>query len=151
MKILLIPIALAAMLTAAFAQSDNGNKLFGAKQDAARQIDYTIGTFVNDYLTIRIAPALIGARVSSDDIQRPSYQISLIDETGTRQTVIHRQGEKLFGEIQEEGTTFRFWVEPSKDALVIMCDGEKFTFKRVSKFPTNPFGRKLSPGKPNRN
>ena len=150
MKILLIPIALAAMLSSAFAQSD-ANKLFGAKQDVARQIDYTIGTFVNDYLTIRISPALIGARVSSDDIQRPSYQISLTDETGTRQTVVHRQGEKLFGEIQEEGTTFRFWVEPSKDALVVMCDGEKFTFKRVSKFPANPFAPKSTPRKPNRN
>ena len=149
MKILLIPIALAAMFSGALAQTD-ANKLFGAKQDAVRQIDYTIGTFVNDYLTIRISPALVGARVSSDDIQRPSYQISLTDETGTKQTVIHRQGEKLFGEIQEEGTTFRFWVEPSKDALVVMCDGQKFTFKRVSKFPANPFGPKSSSGKPKR-
>lgn len=146
MKSFLIPLVLAASLFGAFANAQTDNP-FGPRQEAARQVDYTIGTFANDYLTIRISPVLPGSRVSSDDILRPSYQMTLGDETGTRQTVLHRQGEKLFGEIPEEGTTFRFTAEVGKDALVIVCDGEKFTFKRVSKFPANPFGPRSAPPK----
>jgi hypothetical protein len=142
---LLLTLLVAACFSCAFAQTDI--KPFATRQDAARLIDYNVGTFVNDHLTIRISAALPMAGISPDDVKRPSYQISLIDESGIRQTVVHRQGEKLYGEIQEEGTTFRFSVEASKDALAILCDGERFTFKRVSKFPANPFGPRSAPAK----
>lgn len=132
MKRLLIALTFVTCLFA-FANAATDRTL-ASKQEAVRQIDYTIGTFANAHLTIRISPALPGSRVSSDDIQRPSYQISLTDETRIRQTVIHRQGEKLFGEIQEEGTTFRFTAEASKTRLSSFATAKNSLSKESASF-----------------
>lgn len=107
-------------------------------QETARVVDYFIGTFASDGVEVKIeVPRGFGGGQGGSEFRNYGFSLKSPDsDFGSHVTVV---GNVLKGEVQREGTTFRFQATVTKDELTVVCDGETFKFKRISPFPTNPF------------
>ena len=109
----------------------------GSKDEStARIVDYFVGTFVGEDVKVVITPT-VGP--FPGNVVKGSYLVSIYrPERNFCPTAILR-GDALFGEVEVEGTLFKFSIRASKDSLSVESDGEKYTFKRVNKVSKNPF------------
>lgn len=131
-------IVLFLFATAIASASLGAAPIWQAPQDenTARLLDLFVGTFVHEDVKVTITPT-VGP--FPGNVVKGSYMVSINRLERNFCPTAVRRGDAIFGEVEVEGTVFKFSIRANKDSLSVESDGEKFTFRRLNKAPKNPF------------